>query len=125
MMIEPPPVWRISGRQCFTDRNTPSRLIAVCRRQSSSDICDDRRHRDSDAGIGNQDVEPAVAFSDFGHHFHPARLAGHILMQEHRLVAGLLDAGDNFRALEIIDIGDDDRGAFARQQLGDRRTNAG
>jgi hypothetical protein len=39
MMIEPPPpLLRIAGRQCFTDRNTPSRLIAVCRRQSSSDI---------------------------------------------------------------------------------------
>jgi hypothetical protein len=29
---------RIGGRQCFTDKNTPSRLIAVCRRQSASDI---------------------------------------------------------------------------------------
>ena len=38
MMTEPPPVLRIAGRQCFTDRNTPSRLIAVCRRQSASDI---------------------------------------------------------------------------------------
>jgi hypothetical protein len=38
MITEPPPVLRIGGRQCFTDKNTPSRLIAVCRRQSESDI---------------------------------------------------------------------------------------
>gem|GEM_PF-5130724 len=36
---EPPPRLRIAGKQCFTDKNTPSRLIAVCRRQSSSDMC--------------------------------------------------------------------------------------
>ena len=33
--IEPPPDLRISGRQYLTDRNTPSRLTAVCRRQSA------------------------------------------------------------------------------------------
>jgi hypothetical protein len=38
MMMEPPPVRRISGRECFTERNTPSRLTAVCRRQSASDM---------------------------------------------------------------------------------------
>jgi hypothetical protein len=31
-------VLRIAGRQCLTDRNTPSRLIAVCLRQSAIDI---------------------------------------------------------------------------------------
>jgi hypothetical protein len=36
MMTEPPPVLRIKGRPYFTDRKTPSRLIAVCRRQSAS-----------------------------------------------------------------------------------------
>ena len=38
MTTEPPPPLRIAGMQCFTDRNTPSRLIAVCRRQSASVI---------------------------------------------------------------------------------------
>src|SRR5204862_2774488 len=33
--IEPPPDFLINGRQYFTDRNTPSRLIAVWRRQSA------------------------------------------------------------------------------------------
>jgi hypothetical protein len=41
-MIDPPLfgvlVLRIAGRQCFTDKNTPSRLIAFCRRQSSKVI---------------------------------------------------------------------------------------
>jgi hypothetical protein len=38
MMIEPPPARRMAGTAYFTDRNTPSRLIAVCRRQSANDI---------------------------------------------------------------------------------------
>src|SRR5215470_3979803 len=38
MMMEPPPARRIAGTAYFTERNTPSRLIAVCRRQSASDI---------------------------------------------------------------------------------------
>ena len=38
MMMEPPPARRMAGTACFTDRNTPSRLIAVCRRQSASDM---------------------------------------------------------------------------------------
>jgi hypothetical protein len=35
MMIEPPPVRRIAGTQCFTDKKALSRLTAICRRQSS------------------------------------------------------------------------------------------
>ena len=39
MTIEPPcPARRIAGMQYFTDRNTPSTLIAICRRQSFSDM---------------------------------------------------------------------------------------
>jgi hypothetical protein len=38
MMMEPPPARRMAGTAYFTDRNTPSRLTAVCRRQSASDI---------------------------------------------------------------------------------------
>ncbi len=85
----------------------------------------DRRHGDSDARIGDQDVQPAEAFFDVGHDFHPARLAGDILMPELCLVTGLLDARDNLRPPEIVDIGDRDRRTFACQQLGNRRTDAG
>jgi|GEM_PF-6633231 len=46
-------------------------------------------------------------------------------MQKHRLVTGFLDAGDNLRSPEVVDIGHNNRGAFARQQLGDRSTDAG
>ncbi len=39
MTMEPPfPARRIAGIQYFTERNTPSTLIAICRRQSASDI---------------------------------------------------------------------------------------
>jgi len=37
-MMELPPARRIAGTAYLTDRNTPSRLTAVCRRQSASDI---------------------------------------------------------------------------------------
>ena len=120
MMIEPPPpLRRIAGKQCFTERNTPSRLIAVCRRQSSSDI-----------SVIDGTEMPMPAF-DTRMSSRPKRfsisattstqrgLAGHILMQEHRLMAGLLDAGDDLGPPELIDIGHRNRGALARQQLGD------
>ena len=38
MMLPPSPETRISGIECFTPRNTPSRLTAVWRRQFSSVI---------------------------------------------------------------------------------------
>jgi len=38
IMMEPPPARRIAGTAYLTDRNTPWRLTAVCRRQSASDI---------------------------------------------------------------------------------------
>src|SRR5437588_1086627 len=38
MMIEPPPARRIAGTAYLTDRNTPSRFTAVCRRQSANVI---------------------------------------------------------------------------------------
>jgi hypothetical protein len=36
--MEPPPARRIAGTAYFTDRNTPSRFTAVCRRQSANDM---------------------------------------------------------------------------------------
>jgi hypothetical protein len=38
MTTEPPPERRINGMPYFTVRNTPSTLIAICRRQSASDM---------------------------------------------------------------------------------------
>ena len=84
----------------------------------------DRRHRDADAGIGNQDVEPTIALLDLGDDFDPARLAGDVLMQKARLAAGLPDAGDHLGPPEFIDIGDRDGSPLARQQFGARRANA-
>jgi len=37
-MMEPPPARRIAGTAYFTERNTPSRFTAVCRRKSANDI---------------------------------------------------------------------------------------
>jgi len=36
--MEPPPARRIAGTAYFTQRKTPSRFTAVCRRQSVNDI---------------------------------------------------------------------------------------
>jgi hypothetical protein len=38
IMMEPPPARRSAGTAYFTERNTPSRFTAVCRRQSTNDI---------------------------------------------------------------------------------------
>jgi hypothetical protein len=38
MMMEPPSARRIAGTAYFTDRNTPSRFTAVCRRQSAKQV---------------------------------------------------------------------------------------
>jgi hypothetical protein len=82
------------------------------------------RHRDPNAGIRDQDVEPAVALLDLGDDLDPARLAGDILMQEAGDTAVLIDGRGDLRTSEIVDIGDDDQCAFARKQLGDRSPDA-
>jgi hypothetical protein len=76
---------------------------------------DNRRRADADAGIGDEDIEPAVAFDDLSYHFGPARFAGDVLMPKGSLAAGLLDADNQFRTAEVIDIGHRHRGAFTRQ----------
>jgi hypothetical protein len=38
MIIDPPPARRMAGTTYFTERKTPSRFTAVCRRQSANDI---------------------------------------------------------------------------------------
>ena len=85
----------------------------------------DRRHGDTDAGVRDQHVEPAVALHHLGHDLDPALFAGDVVMQKGRLPARLLDPRDDLRALQIVDIGHRNRGAFARQQLGNRFANAG
>jgi hypothetical protein len=36
-------------------------------------------------------------------------------MEKHRFMTGFLDTGDNFRPLQIVDVGHRHRGTFARQ----------
>ena len=85
----------------------------------------DRRHGNADAGVRNQHVEPAIALHDVGHDLDPALLAGHIVMPEGRLSACLLDPCCDFGAFQIIDVGDCDGGALARQQFANRLADAG
>src|SRR5262249_42639905 len=85
---------------------------------------DDRWRSNADSGIGDENVEPAIMFDDFRDDFDPSLFAGDILMPERRLAAGFLDAGDEFRPPEVVDIGHYHRRALARQQFGDRLTNA-
>src|SRR5260370_26948301 len=66
-MIQPPPARRIGGTPYFTDRNTPSRLTAVWRRQSANDIST-ALHEDSNAGVGYHHVQaPEAPLGDLNH----------------------------------------------------------
>ncbi|MEY9763981.1 hypothetical protein ABH988_004766 [Bradyrhizobium ottawaense] len=120
MTIEPPPCLRISGRQCLTERNTPSRLIAVLLAPVGERHVDDRWHGDADAGIGDENIEPAVELGDFGDDIDPALLAGDVLLQEYRLAAGFRHALGELGPAQLIDVGDDNGRALAREQLDDR-----
>ncbi len=116
MTIEPPPERRIAGMQCFTDRNTPSRLIAVCRRQSASVIS---------TMVGAPTPMPAFdtstsrrlkRFSISATISIQRSLVGHVLAQIDRLAARTGDGLDDLGAAAIVDIGDDHLRALARQR---------
>ncbi|MFK4657013.1 hypothetical protein ABIF97_006947 [Bradyrhizobium japonicum] len=46
------------------------------------------------------------------------------LLQENRLAAGFCHALDELRASQLVDVGDDDGSAFAREQFDDSLANA-
>ena len=83
-----------------------------------------RRH-DADAGIGHHDVEPSEPLLGLGDHTRPAGLVAHVMVQVVRLAAGLSDAPDDILAEPIIDVGDEDCSAFARQRLRTGLADAG
>src|SRR3954470_20158117 len=85
---------------------------------------DDRGHGKADAGVGDENVEPAVAPGDLGDDFDPALLAGDVLLQKDRLAAGLGDAAGELRASQLVDVGGNDDRAFAREELDDCFANA-
>jgi hypothetical protein len=61
--------------QCFTDRkHTPSYMIAVCRRQSASDISTIGRHGEPMDGIETSTSRALAALLDPGDDFDPAIL---------------------------------------------------
>ena len=125
MTIEPPPVLRIKGRQCLTERKTPSRLIAVLLAPVAERHIDDRGHGNADAGIGDENIEPAKALRDRGCDLDPALFAGDVLIQENRLAVGLGDAIGELGAAQLVDVGGNDGGALAREQLDDGLADAG
>ena len=117
-MIEPPPRSFISGAACLIARNGPIRLTRRISCQSSGDLLEDRGEAAGNAGIGEEDVEPAdVAVAR-------ARPGRHVL-----LVAGV--GGDADRAFELrhAEVGGDHVRALAREQgrggLADARRRAG
>src|SRR3954468_17454991 len=86
---------------------------------------DDRGDGDADAGIGDENIEPAKALRDLGCDLDPALFAGDILLQENRLAAGLGDAIGELGAAQLVDVGGDDGGALARKQLNNCLANSG
>ena len=105
MMIEPPPARRIAGTAYFTDRNTPSRLIAVCRRQSANDIS---------MALHRMPI-PALAITTLScpkrrsvASISPGQsLDTHILMQTDRLASSGDDLIHHRPSAGIVDVGDD------------------
>jgi hypothetical protein len=125
MTIEPPPVLRINGRQCLTERKTPSRLIAFLLAPVAERHVDDRGHGNADAGVGDENIEPAKALRDLGCDLDPSLFAGDVLLQENRLAASLGDAIGEFWTSQLVDVSGDDGGALAREQLDDGLADAG
>jgi hypothetical protein len=71
------------------------------------------RAADGDAGVVDQDVEPAEALFDLGDDGDPGVLVGDVVVQ----VEPADGRGDG-PALVVLQVGDDDAGALAGQQLG-------
>src|SRR5258708_10561231 len=109
MMMEPPPARRIAGTAYFTDRNTPSRLTAVCRRQSANDISTALHNIPIPALATITSKRPkrrSVAS------IIPGQVSSRsdILMKVDRLAAGTADLVHHVSAANIVQVGDDHLG---------------
>jgi hypothetical protein len=63
-------------------------------------------------------IEGSLGLLHVGDDALPGQLAGDVVMEEAGFAAGPLDGRHHLLALEVLDVGDDDGGAFARQGLG-------
>src|SRR6476646_6005253 len=100
-MMEPPPARRIAGTAYFTDRNTPSRFTAVCRRQSASDIST-ALHKMPIPALATITFKRPKRRSVASDHTGPALLEADVLMQEDRLAAGTADLVHHVPASGIV-----------------------
>ena len=82
------------------------------------------RAEDGDAGVGDHDVEAAVRAECRLDRGGPGGFVGDVLMEEHGIAAGRIDAGDDGLALGVIEVGDDDLGAFAGEGFRAGRADA-
>jgi hypothetical protein len=121
-MMEPPPARRIAGTAYFADRNTPSRLTAVCRRQSANDISIALHRIPMPALATITSKRPEATLGGFDH-AGPVLLDTYVLMQEHRLAAGASDIVNHGLAAGIIQVGNHYLGAFTRQCCRTSRAN--
>jgi hypothetical protein len=128
LMIDPPPLSRISGIACLVPRNTPSRLNAVQVDRGLPAPIGQAHGRgrgvDSDAGVVDQDVQPTVAGLHLRHHVFPGRLVGDVVMDVAGLAAGGLDGGCNLAALGVLHVGDHHGRALSGQPFGAAAANA-
>lgn len=73
-----------------------------------------------DAGVGDHDIEAAIALADIGEDLDPALLAGDILRQEDHLATSLLEPRGELGSPQLVDVGRNNRRAFLREQFDDR-----
>ena len=71
----------------------------------------------ADAGAVKQNVEMAKTVQNFGANRLPAGLAGGVLGAEQTSCAGRRDVSGDFFALDLLNIGENDGGAFCRHQF--------
>jgi hypothetical protein len=115
-MIEPPPARRIAGTAYLTDRNTPSRFTAVCRRQSAN-VISIALHKMPIPALATITSKPPLGGFDY---CRPAILHTYVLMKIDRFAAGAANLLRHCLASGIVQVDYHDFGAFSREA---RRTS--
>ena len=109
--MAPPPVFSIEMTPYFMPKNTPFRLTACSWSQQFSRLFVERRHLTAEAGIVDEDVQPAELLLGGSDHLSNVVFNGDIGMNGNRRSADF--GGDDI--LIAADIGAHNLGAFGRK----------
>ena len=116
--MAPPPRCSSSGISYFMDRNTPRRLTARTRSQSSSVMSAAGRAGLLDAGVVEGHVQPAEGVDRRVQGGLDVFGAGDVAAHGDGLAAGLLDQACRLGVGLLVDVGDHHAGALTGERLG-------